>query len=47
MPGLSYTAPARRLEEGRVLDTMRALRSLSGTLGEIRQTLGHGSRRMQ
>lgn len=42
-----HTAPARRLEEGRVLDTMRALRSLSGTLGEIRQTLGHGSRRMQ
>jgi hypothetical protein len=41
------TAPARRLEEGRLLDTVRALRSLAGTIGEIRQTLGQGTRQMQ
>jgi hypothetical protein len=41
------TAPALRLEEGRLLDTMRALRSLTGTISEIRQTLGQSSQPMQ
>jgi hypothetical protein len=36
------TAAVRQLEAGRVLDTIRALRSLTGTLDEIRRTLRNG-----